>query len=351
VEQIRTIVVHRAGLLGDTLVSLPALWCLRNAYPRAKIVYLWQKTHHRAHVSAASVIKGSNLVDEFMCDHLFASHILTNLFRLLLLVRLRRKKIDLAIVLEAPYWNSKKRARYLKLCGAKVVVAPAAPLGRLPKQKNGHLLRVAHIADQLMEGLRPLGIDIPSERSGKMFLPVKENVKRRVSNWCEAHKLPHASRVVVGAWSNMPAKRWPLENYRSVLDALVKEFEIYPIILGGREDRSAAEWLVEECGRGIVAAGQLSVQEGVCLASTARLYLGNDTGVMHMAAAAGVPCVAIFASTDSPGLWEPYGFNHVVLRTPIECEGCLLRECIANEMRCIRGISPEQVLQACRQYL
>ena len=63
-------------------------------------------------------------------------------------------------------------------------------------------------------------------------------------------------------------------------------------------------------------------------------YLGNDTGTMHMAVAAGIPCVAVFSSRDFPGNWYPYGNGHVVFRTPIKCEGCFLEKCIENEMRC-----------------
>jgi ADP-heptose:LPS heptosyltransferase len=70
-----------------------------------------------------------------------------------------------------------------------------------------------------------------------------------------------------------------------------------------------------------------------------------------MAAAVGVPCVAIFSSRDYPGRWYPQGEGHRVFRSQIECEGCGLVECIEKQMECIKRISANEVLDACREIL
>ena len=80
-------------------------------------------------------------------------------------------------------------------------------------------------------------------------------------------------------------------------------------------------------------------------------YLGNDTGVMHMAVAAGIRCLAIFSATNAPGLWEPYGSGHVVLRKYVECEGCLLRYCHLHNTECLRMIETNQVVNAAENLL
>jgi ADP-heptose:LPS heptosyltransferase len=75
------------------------------------------------------------------------------------------------------------------------------------------------------------------------------------------------------------------------------------------------------------------------------LYVGVDTGAMHLAAAAGVRCVAIMAAIDSPGRWTPRGEGHHVFRTEIECEGCGLKVCpIGN--KCVEPISASEVAAA-----
>jgi heptosyltransferase III len=81
------------------------------------------------------------------------------------------------------------------------------------------------------------------------------------------------------------------------------------------------------------------------------LFIGNDTGTMHMAAAVGLPCVAIFSSRERPGLWYPPGEGHRVFRSAIDCEGCGLVECIELGNECLKRISVEEVLSACREML
>jgi ADP-heptose:LPS heptosyltransferase len=77
-------------------------------------------------------------------------------------------------------------------------------------------------------------------------------------------------------------------------------------------------------------------------------FVGNDTGTMHMAAAMGLRCVAIFSSRERPGLWYPQGEGHKVFRTTIECEGCGLVECLERGNECLNCIKVDDVLAACR---
>jgi heptosyltransferase-3 len=95
----------------------------------------------------------------------------------------------------------------------------------------------------------------------------------------------------------------------------------------------------------------LNVREGIAALQKCALFLGNDTGTMHMAVAAGIPCVAIFSSRDYPGNWYPYGNNHIVFRTPIDCEGCMLERCIERKMECILSIDEDQVYAAAQKML
>ncbi len=78
-------------------------------------------------------------------------------------------------------------------------------------------------------------------------------------------------------------------------------------------------------------------------------FLGNDTGSMHMAVAAGLKCVAVFSSRSAPGAWYPYGPGHIVLRKFVPCEGCQLVECVENRMQCILAITVDEVLSTCRE--
>jgi len=75
----------------------------------------------------------------------------------------------------------------------------------------------------------------------------------------------------------------------------------------------------------------------------ARMYLGHDSGPMHLAAAVGTPCVAVFSSRSLPGEWFPYGDQHRVLYRSISCQGCRLEVCIERQKACIRSITVDEV--------
>ncbi len=345
---VQSILIFRSGLLGDTLAAVPALWCLREAYPGAKITYVWQHLRSENRVKAEDVLKDSGLVDQFEC---YDAQVFTwrrGLSKALLFFRLKKTNWDIAIVLEEPHWVS-TRTLLAKWCGPKLLVTPLGAGERLPREGNGRLKRWPPIADVLMEVLRPLNINIPPRGHGRSDLNLRGEDHSRVGAWLDqngALESPHPW-IGIGPWSNMPVKRWPVDRYREVVDRLIKEYNVTPFILGGRDERGLGKKLVEQWGRGFVACGELSIREGIGLLSRCVLYLGNDTGVMHMAASAGIPCVAVFCSHEAPGRWEPYGKGHKVFRTPIECEGCLLSECVELEMKCIRSIQVDEVVEAC----
>src|SRR5262249_21962501 len=127
--------------------------------------------------------------------------------------------------------------------------------------------------------------------------------------------------IAFGPGSKMPAKRWPLDRFAAVGKRLIHEFDVWPVVFGGAEDQPDAERLLAEWGRGYNAAGGLSVRGAALALKRCLLYVGNDTGTMHLAAAVGTPCVAVFSARDWPGRWYPYGSGHRVFRSRIECEG------------------------------
>jgi ADP-heptose:LPS heptosyltransferase len=139
----------------------------------------------------------------------------------------------------------------------------------------------------------------------------------------------------------MPAKRWPLERFLHVIGELISEFDIWPVIFGGEEDRVIGAWLLDRWGSGYNAAGALGIRSSLAAMKHCELFIGNDTGTMHMAAAVGLPCVAIFSSRERPGLWYPPGEGHRVFRSAIECEGCGLVECLELGNECLKRISVE----------
>lgn len=352
IENIKNIAVYRAGLLGDTLVAIPALWCLRESYPGAKIVYIWQKSAAKHHITAREVLEGTGLVDEFICDELSESYYKRILSFIKNWWTLKKRKLDIGIVLEEPHWSNRRKFLF-RACGSKVILGPDGRGKQIERDAFGNLPKIKHISDSLIDVLRPLNISLPDPLKAKTVLPRSDIEKKAVDRWLLEIGLNNnnARWVAISPWSNMSLKRWPIENYSLAVNSLIREFNIIPFVLGGREEREIADKLIKEWNCGYAVTGELSIKDGIELLSRCKMYLGNDTGTMHMAVAAGIPCVTIFSARDMPGRWEPYGTMHTVFRADVDCAGCMLRECKAEGMKCILSIDSMEVIEACRKIL
>ena len=147
----------------------------------------------------------------------------------------------------------------------------------------------------------------------------------------------------------MPAKRWPIERFEQVVARLIEETDAWPVVFGGKEDAEVGRRLLEAWGRGYNACGALSLRGAATALKRCLVYVGNDTGTMHLAASAKTPCVAVFSARHPLGTWSPYGEGHRVFRTQIECEGCSLVTCTDKANECLKRIDTKTISEACLQ--
>jgi ADP-heptose:LPS heptosyltransferase len=217
---------------------------------------------------------------------------------------------------------------------------------------EGPLPTVQHESDHLLQCLALSGIPIPSPGCGNMDLGITEAETTEVDDWLKmyVHLDKMGLLVGVGPGSKMPAKVWPEERFLAVGHFLIKEFGMVPIVFGGKEERALGDRLITAWGNGVNAAGELNVRQAAAALARCQLYVGNDTGTMHLAAAVNTPCIGIFSAHNWPGKWYPYGNSHIVLRESVPCEGCILKVCNRN-MECLKKISVESVFSACQHVL
>jgi len=134
--------------------------------------------------------------------------------------------------------------------------------------------------------------------------------------------------IAIHPFSGSPAKNWPLERYRELADQLEKHSPVY--------------WVIEPGGAAPDGVSVLPPTEDLfelaCRLASARLYIGNDSGITHLAAAAGAPVLALFGPTD-PAIWGPRGENRVVVLQSPAADG---------EMA---AVSPADVLEAAERLL
>jgi 3-deoxy-D-manno-octulosonic-acid transferase len=135
-------------------------------------------------------------------------------------------------------------------------------------------------------------------------------------------------------------KRWGSDRYADLASRISHEMERPVIVLWGPgEEREAAD-LVRKAGEGVFLACPTTVSQLFALLGKSEIYIGGDTGVMHLAVFAGVPVVALFGPTD-PRINGPYGPTHTMIRHDLPCSPCKNKEC--RERRCIEEITVEEV--------
>lgn len=357
-DSYKKILVFRTGQLGDMIVSLPAMWTVREQWPKAELTLLCDVHPGSNYVLGSEIFCGAGLFDHF--EHYRVpsegeSKWLIALKRIILLTSLRRKRFDALVYLAAsirPRELVERDRRFFKAAGIKKFYGmnffPPVP----SRTSSRPMPAAGHEADLLMDRLKADGITLPPAGKGSLELGLGAQEAKVMQEWLQKQPSDSGHQWVgIGPGSKMPAKQWPVERFRQVINQLIDEFDVWPVVFGGTEDKIIGDELLASWGRGYNAAGSLDVRSASWALGQCALFLGNDTGTLHLAAAAGTPCVAVFSSRDWPGAWYPYGVTARVFRSEIECEGCYLIECIERQNECLKRTSTTEVIASCRLVL
>ena len=257
----RRILVLRGGALGDFLVTLPAVALLRRRWPAARIELA-------GHATAAALARDCGLLDALHSQHearwsaLFAAAPLPSGFATWL------AEFDLVV----NFWpdpDGELRAHFPQREGQMFLHADAQP-SRAPA--------AAHYCDPL----RALGIE-----SREFWFPLRTPESG-------------ARRIAIHPGSGSPQKNWPLDRWAAIADWLVREHHAELLLVTGEAESDAAHALA----RFGAPARNLPFPDLTAQLARCRLFLGHDSGVSHLAAACGVPCVLLFGPTD-PAMWAP----------------------------------------------
>ena len=154
------------------------------------------------------------------------------------------------------------------------------------------------------------------------------------------------------------AKRWLPERFAEAADQIAQNVvahglqpdRVRCVIVGGPGEEILGQHIADLMQtKPVVFSGKTSIGVLKAVIQRCRLFLTNDTGPMHIANALGVPVVAVFGPTNH-ATTSPYGEGHILVRTPVNCSPCMLRECPIDH-RCMTGVTVEQVVCAAKQIL
>ncbi|MEQ1763864.1 MAG: glycosyltransferase family 9 protein [Pyrinomonadaceae bacterium] len=347
------ILIFRIGHLGDTLIALPALWAIRDKFPGAHLTLLTNiDMRNPNYISPRDVLPSSGLVDETLAYPTNLGPLRRRVALISLVAKIRQRRFDAAIYLMPRIRSGIQIDRdlsFFRLCGIRQVlgaeyVRSNALTLPIPKPTP----TVTREADFLLDLLASIGLPTSgSEMRTDLLLDQKERAS--AISWLENEVGErHTGRklLAIAPASKWRSKVWPEGRFADVVSRLIDRSAVYPIVFGGPEDKAVGDRLVAKWQAGANAAGALKIRESAALLERCSLYLGNDTGTMHLAAAVGTPCVATFAAIDWKDRWLPVGADHEVFRKSVACEGCLTPDCF-NHHECLDLITVDEVYQAC----
>jgi len=305
-------------------MSLPALRAIRGRFPKARIAIL-------AKPSVADLYFHEPFIDEIIVYNLQSSWSLGH--------QLRGRQFDCAILLQNAFeaawiaWLAKIPTRIgYKRDGRQLLLTRAVEVpkpGEIPRHERFYYLEL----------LRRAGLIEALPQSDSIQLGSRTaSLQRRIIG------------VSPGA-AYGGAKRWLPERFAEAAGALAEARGASIALFGTKSERALCDHIARLLnGREVTNyAGETTLAQFIDLAAGCELFLTNDSGSMHIASALGVPTVAIFGATDDTAT-GPTGLNARVVRHPVDCSPCLLRECPIDH-RCMTGVSAERVVKEALQLI
>ena len=352
-----SILVFRIGHLGDTLVGLPAFWTLRKAFRSAQMTLLTNlDLRNPNYISPQNVLPASGLFDDWITYPSNIHGLRSQIAYAKLFLTLKRRRFDAVYYLMTRNRNAdqiNRDVRFFNLAGINNVIGTdflrKHSLGtEIPKPTP----KVVSESEFLLDMLDDADIVVDRDKlcNDLLLTDAEHDLAQQWLTSVVGKQETLARLIAVSPGSKWKSKVWDENRFASVVDELIGEFNVFPVVFGGIDDREKGERLIEHWGVGANAAGSLGVRESATLLRRCELYVGNDTGTMHLAAAVGTPCVAVFAAIDWIGRWAPTGAQNHIFRKSVECEGCHTPDCFNNH-KCLDLISTNEVYQACRKVL
>ncbi len=349
-QKIRRVLIYRLGSLGDTMVVLPSLHLVAQLFPNAERRMLSNQPVHGKAAPASAILENSGLITGYMSYPVGTRNPLT-LGKIALSIRAYRP--DLLVYLTKPRGEAvltRDRRFFSTACGVpRIAGLPTGELGsNLPPSMPGGLWESE--AARLARSLATLGpLDVNDLNNWDLRLtPDEESVAKQAIGPLMGRPL-----LACGPGTKMQAKDWGALAWTELLDQLASAYPEYGLILVGAKDDFAVSEQVSKAwgGRSLNLCGVLAPRITAAVLARASLFLGPDSGPMHFAAAAGVPCAIAFASRSQPGIWFPVGSGHQVVYHRQSCSNCDLELCVTNEKRCLTSISPKEMFAAAQRAL
>jgi len=337
-----SILAIRLSSFGDVLMTIPAVKALREYYPNARLTWLVEG-------SVGELLAHQGFIDEvirFPRGSIQGSMTSGNLAKATkemrgFLKKLRSGEYDLIL----DFHGIIKSALFSKLVKGKRIIG----FGKSLAKEKSHLFyhecvecenkRLHKVARNMLiprhlgvhSGVPTIKLEAPpdAESYGNEFL-VHEGIA------------PPLFAINPFSSKGSAFKRWDIERYGELIRRVTSENLGKAIILWGPGEKAEAKHLKEIAGEGAFLSCPTDVPQLLALLHRVDMYIGGDTGMMHLAALAGTPVLAIFGPTDHK-INGPYGPVHKIIRKDLSCSPCRNKDC--QERKCLMEITVDEVFR------
>ncbi|MEW6088954.1 MAG: lipopolysaccharide heptosyltransferase II [bacterium] len=322
--EIKKILVLRHDRIGDMILSTGIFHALKKKYPDAYIIVLASKTN-------SDIIQNNPDVDEILIYKGIKQFI----------KEIRKKKVDLAVDLFFTYELKQAFLAYLsgaryrlgfENAGREIFFNIKGPGMDNSCSMNDHLAGLISCLDMDFKGYQ-------------FRLNLSDEEKKWAENYMTSHGIKKDSfKIAVHPGGFYPSQRWPEENFVNISEKIMENYSFQIILFGDKNEEKLLKNIKHKIESGNVSIFcSLTLRQAVSLLNECDFFIGNNSGLLHIAYALKIPAVSMMGPTD-PVLWRPEGENNIVLRKDLECSPCGRAKC--EDHKCMNLISADEVFEA-----
>ena len=344
--EIKKILVVRTDAIGDLVLATPALDALRAKFPRAHIALMVRPYNQ-------FVVKNNPAIDELIVEDLYDRFHFGRRIGLLKylqwILRIRRKHFDVMINLagDFPY----ALIGYLAGIPCRIGDRGRVAYSWLYNYKVNQRLNswALHEVEHNFELLAPLGIELNS--AGKCRLYPDADQLAAAAQLLHDNGLAGKKIIGVNVGTSGTNKAWALDNFVELIKRLAVQYQTKIVLVGGPKENELNKQILPELGETAINLGGLPVELFIALLKQFDLYVANDTGPTHLAAALEVPSVILYTSKyQQPARWAPWGNRHRLIKNVSNCPfPCRPPSCLMD--LCTAEITASEVLTAVEEIM
>ncbi len=337
----KKILIIRTDRIGDVVLSIPVVRNLRLAFPDSHIAFICRPY-------TKDVLEGNPDIDKVIIYDKYLKH--KSIFSSIkFILMLRKEKFDWALVL-----HPTNRANLISFfANIPLRIGWDKNMGFLLNRRLPHLKQQGekHELDYTLELLHKAGVPVKDK---SLYFPLKSESSQFVTSLLKKRGVEENGLfIVIHPWASCISKRWPQEYFLELVGLLKKEFSCRIGLIASSAEEGFGDKIIHAHKDVIDLRDSLSLSQLGSLLKMASLFISNDSGPVHVAAAVGTPVISIFGRKDkglSPLRWRPLGDNSEYLHKDAGCGVCFAHECV-NGFVCLREIKPREVLSVARRLL